>query len=612
MSETNSRIEKIKRIQNNEFLNKYFKFIPNSVSRKNLKYGRKKSMIDDLKARKFKSFCKKMIQNIRTTSKNAQDKSIDLALQVNKGYITETTYRMGLEKLSKKAPKLRNEFANSIAKSFEKEMGKNDFKENFSFTNEMKNFIRKNPEQGENLIKEYMNKAKKEFENTKNFKAYNSKLNSLKKGLPEESKKIVEQEIENINKNELKDKNKNKFEIKKLCNKLNYNLKKSTKNLINKIYETKRNIKKVKKVKGVKAKLKRMVECLADNLIINENNIQSKLTRLNYKFEHGKISGDEYTKKIKEIEKAYNTMTKKNPKLKIKINGTQETINKETSSEIFEKLKFNGIKKGIEERKQSNVLKNDTKFLNELNNFVKETKTQYGNDPKESFYNTYFQNIKEEYEKDQNETEYINSLKILEKNAPEYFQKKASQEIKKNDTKKELEKIEETGYEANEKNFSLIKEGVELEIINKEECENYFENIIESHPEKSNEIFEEFSKIQQINTNENKYDGNKYRENLINFSKNYSTISKENLYKKIIESCAEECKNSVGSSNKKASVYFYDKKKLENKLNTYRTKFKNNKNFDKEINEFKKAHGMEPKTQTNEKAETKKAEGQTR
>jgi len=41
-----------------------------------------------------------------------------------------------------------------------------------------------------------------------------------------------------------------------------------------------------------------------------------------------------------------------------------------------------------------------------------------------SFYNTYFQNIKEEYEKDQNETEYINSLKILEKNAPEYFQKK--------------------------------------------------------------------------------------------------------------------------------------------------------------------------------------------
>ena len=485
MSETNSRIEKIKRIQNNEFLNKYFKFIPNAVSKNNLKYGRKKSMLDDLKARKFKSFCKKMIQNIRTTSRNAQDKSIDLALQVSKGYITETTYRMGLEKLSKKAPKLRNEFADSISKSFEKEMKQNDFKENFSFISEMKKFIRKNPEQGENLIKEYMNKAKKEYENTKDFKAYNSKLNSLKKGLPKESKKIVEQEIENINKNESKD----KFKIKKLCNKLNYNLKKSTKNLINKIYETKRNIKKVKKVKGFKAKLKRMGECLADNLIINENNIQSKLTRLNYKFEHSKISGDEYTRKVKEIEKAYNTMAKKNPELKIKINGTQETINKETSSEIFEKLKFNGIKKGIEERKESNVLKNDTKFLNELNNFVKETKPQYGNEPKESFYNTYFQNIKEEYEKDQNETEYINSLKILEKNAPEYFQKKASQEIRKVDVEKELEKIEENGYEANKKNFSLIKEGVELGIIKKENCENYFENIIENHPEKSNEIF---------------------------------------------------------------------------------------------------------------------------
>lgn len=605
MSETNSRIEKIKRIQNNEFLNKYFKFIPNAVSKNNLKYGRNKSMLDDLKARKFKSFCKKMIQNIRTTSRNAQDKSIDLALQVSKGYITETTYRMGLEKLSKKAPKLRNEFADSISKSFEKEMKQNDFEENFSFISEMKKFIRKNPEQGENLIKEYMNKAKKEYENTKDFKAYNSKLNSLKKGLPKESKKIVEQEIENINKNESKD----KFKIKKLCNKLNYNLKKSTKNLINKIYETKRNVKKVKNVKGFKAKLKRMGECLADNLIINENNIQSKLTRLNYKFEHGKISGDEYTRKVKEIEKTYNTMAKKNPELKIKINGTQETINKETSSEIFEKLKFNGIKKGIEERKESNVLKNDTKFLNELNNFVKETKPQYGNDPKESFYNTYFQNIKEEYEKDQNETEYINSLKILEKNAPEYFQKKASQEIRKVDVEKELEKIEENGYEANEKNFSLIKEGVELGIIKKENCENYFENIIENHPEKSNEIFEEFSKIQQIDT---KGIGNKYKENLINFSKNHSTISKENLYKKIIESCAEDCKYSVVG----AGLYFYDKKKLEDKLNTYRTKFKNDKNFDKEINEFKKANGMEPKTQaeekTKEKTESKKAGAQTR
>lgn len=247
MSETNSRIEKIKKIQNNEFLNKYFKFIPNAVSKNNLKYGRNKSMLDDLKARKFKSFCKKMIQNIRTTSRNAQDKSIDLALQVSKGYITETTYRMGLEKLSKKAPKLRNEFADSISKSFEKEMKQNDFKENFSFISEMKKFIRKNPEQGENLIKEYMNKAKKEYENTKDFKAYNSKLNSLKKGLPKESKKIVEQEIENISKNE----SKNKFKIKKLCNKLNYNLKKSTKNLINKIYETKRNVKKVKKSKRI-------------------------------------------------------------------------------------------------------------------------------------------------------------------------------------------------------------------------------------------------------------------------------------------------------------------------------------------------------------------------
>lgn len=599
MSETNSRIEKIKRIQNNEFLNKYFKFIPNAVSKNNLKYGRNKSMLDDLKARKFKSFCKKMIQNIRTTSRNAQDKSIDLALQVSKGYITETTYRMGLEKLSKKAPKLRNEFADSISKSFEKEMKQNDFEENFSFISEMKNFIRKNPEQGENLIKEYMNKAKKEYENTKDFKAYNSKLNSLKKGLPKESKKIVEQEIENINKNESKD----KFKIKKLCNKLNYNLKKSTKNLINKIYETKRNVKKVKNVKGFKAKLKRMGECLADNLIINENNIQSKLTRLNYKFEHGKISGDEYTRKVKEIEKAYNTMAKKNPELKIKINGTQETINKETSSEIFEKLKFNGIKKGIEERKESNVLKNDTKFLNELNNFVKETKPQYGNDPKESFYNTYFQNIKEEYEKDQNETEYINSLKILEKNAPEYFQKKASQEIKKVDVEKELEKIEENGYEANEKNFSLIKEGVELGIIKKENYENYFENIIENHPEKSNEIFEEFSKIQQ-----NDPKGNQYRENLIDFSKKYSTISKENLYKKIIESCANDCKYTIGSEEKNTSAYSYNKKKFENKLNTYRTKFKNDKNFDKEINKFKKANGMEPKTQTEEKTEAKKTE----
>lgn len=599
MSETNSRIEKIKRIQNNEFLNKYFKFIPNAVSKNNLKYGRNKSMLDDLKARKFKSFCKKMIQNIRTTSRNAQDKSIDLALQVSKGYITETTYRMGLEKLSKKAPKLRNEFADSISKSFEKEMKQNDFEENFSFISEMKNFIRKNPEQGENLIKEYMNKAKKEYENTKDFKAYNSKLNSLKKGLPKESKKIVEQEIENINKNESKD----KFKIKKLCNKLNYNLKKSTKNLINKIYETKRNVKKVKNVKGFKAKLKRMGECLADNLIINENNIQSKLTRLNYKFEHGKISGDEYTRKVKEIEKAYNTMAKKNPELKIKINGTQETINKETSSEIFEKLKFNGIKKGIEERKESNVLKNDTKFLNELNNFVKETKPQYGNDPKESFYNTYFQNIKEEYEKDQNETEYINSLKILEKNAPEYFQKKASQEIKKVDVEKELEKIEENGYEANEKNFSLIKEGVELGIIKKENYENYFENIIENHPEKSNEIFEEFSKIQQ-----NDPKGNQYRENLIDFSKKYSTISKENLYKKIIESCANDCKYTIGSEEKNTSAYSYNEKKFENKLNTYRTKFKNDKNFDKEINKFKKANGMEPKTQTEEKTEAKKTE----
>lgn len=607
MSETNSRIEKIKRIQNNEFLNKYFKFIPNAVSKNNLKYGRKKSMLDDLKARKFKSFCKKMIQNIRTTSRNAQDKSIDLALQVSKGYITETTYRMGLEKLSKKAPKLRNEFADSISKSFEKEMKQNDFKENFSFISEMKKFIRKNPEQGENLIKEYMNKAKKEYENTKDFKAYNSKLNSLKKGLPKESKKIVEQEIENINKNESKD----KFKIKKLCNKLNYNLKKSTKNLINKIYETKRNIKKVKKVKGFKAKLKRMGECLADNLIINENNIQSKLTRLNYKFEHSKISGDEYTRKVKEIEKAYNTMAKKNPELKIKINGTQETINKETSSEIFEKLKFNGIKKGIEERKESNVLKNDTKFLNELNNFVKETKPQYGNEPKESFYNTYFQNIKEEYEKDQNETEYINSLKILEKNAPEYFQKKASQEIRKVDVEKELEKIEENGYEANKKNFSLIKEGVELGIIKKENCENYFENIIENHPEKSNEIFEEFSKIQQ-----NDPKGNQYRENLIDFSKKYSTISKENLYKKIIESCANDCKYTIGSEEKNTSAYSYNEKKFENKLNTYRTKFKNDKNFDKEINKFKKANGMEPKTQTEEKTkektEAKKAGTQTR
>lgn len=599
MSETNSRIEKIKRIQNNEFLNKYFKFIPNAVSKNNLKYGRNKSMLDDLKARKFKSFCKKMIQNIRTTSRNAQDKSIDLALQVSKGYITETTYRMGLEKLSKKAPKLRNEFADSISKSFEKEMKQNDFEENFSFISEMKNFIRKNPEQGENLIKEYMNKAKKEYENTKDFKAYNSKLNSLKKGLPKESKKIVEQEIENINKNESKD----KFKIKKLCNKLNYNLKKSTKNLINKIYETKRNVKKVKNVKGFKAKLKRMGECLADNLIINENNIQSKLTRLNYKFEHGKISGDEYTRKVKEIEKAYNTMAKKNPELKIKINGTQETINKETSSEIFEKLKFNGIKKGIEERKESNVLKNDTKFLNELNNFVKETKPQYGNDPKESFYNTYFQNIKEEYEKDQNETEYINSLKILEKNAPEYFQKKASQEIKKVDVEKKLEKIEENGYEANEKNFSLIKEGVELGIIKKENYENYFENIIENHPEKSNEIFEEFSKIQQ-----NDPKGNQYRENLIDFSKKYSTISKENLYKKIIESCANDCKYTIGSEEKNTSAYSYNEKKFENKLNTYRTKFKNDKNFDKEINKFKKANGMEPKTQTEEKTEAKKTE----
>lgn len=599
MSETNSRIEKIKRIQNNEFLNKYFKFIPNAVSKNNLKYGRNKSMLDDLKARKFKSFCKKMIQNIRTTSRNAQDKSIDLALQVSKGYITETTYRMGLEKLSKKAPKLRNEFADSISKSFEKEMKQNDFEENFSFISEMKKFIRKNPEQGENLIKEYMNKAKKEYENTKDFKAYNSKLNSLKKGLPKESKKIVEQEIENINKNESKD----KFKIKKLCNKLNYNLKKSTKNLINKIYETKRNVKKVKNVKGFKAKLKRMGECLADNLIINENNIQSKLTRLNYKFEHSKISGDEYTRKVKEIEKAYNTMAKKNPELKIKINGKQETINKETSSEIFEKLKFNGIKKGIEERKESNVLKNDTKFLNELNNFVKETKAQYGNDPKESFYNTYFQNIKEEYEKDQNETEYINSLKILEKNAPEYFQKKASQEIRKVDVEKELEKIEENGYEANEKNFSLIKEGVELGIIKKENCENYFENIIENHPEKSNEIFEEFSKIQQ-----NDPKGNQYRENLIDFSKKYSTISKENLYKKIIESCANDCKYTIGSEEKNTSAYSYDEKKFENKLNTYRTKFKNDKNFDKEINKFKKANGMEPKTQTEEKTEAKKTE----
>lgn len=599
MSETNSRIEKIKRIQNNEFLNKYFKFIPNAVSKNNLKYGRNKSMLDDLKARKFKSFCKKMIQNIRTTSRNAQDKSIDLALQVSKGYITETTYRMGLEKLSKKAPKLRNEFADSISKSFEKEMKQNDFEENFSFISEMKKFTRKNPEQGENLIKEYMNKAKKEYENTKDFKAYNSKLNSLKKGLPKESKKIVEQEIENINKNESKD----KFKIKKLCNKLNYNLKKSTKNLINKIYETKRNVKKVKNVKGFKAKLKRMGECLADNLIINENNIQSKLTRLNYKFEHSKISGDEYTRKVKEIEKAYNTMAKKNPELKIKINGKQETINKETSSEIFEKLKFNGIKKGIEERKESNVLKNDTKFLNELNNFVKETKAQYGNDPKESFYNTYFQNIKEEYEKDQNETEYINSLKILEKNAPEYFQKKASQEIRKVDVEKELEKIEENGYEANEKNFSLIKEGVELGIIKKENCENYFENIIENHPEKSNEIFEEFSKIQQ-----NDPKGNQYRENLIDFSKKYSTISKENLYKKIIESCANDCKYTIGSEEKNTSAYSYDEKKFENKLNTYRTKFKNDKNFDKEINKFKKANGMEPKTQTEEKTEAKKTE----
>lgn len=406
-------------------------------------------MLDDLKARKFKSFCKKMIQNIRTTSKNAQDKSIDLALQVSKGYITETTYRMGLEKLSKKAPKLRNEFADSISKSFEKEMKQNDFKENFSFISEMKKFIRKNPEQGENLIKEYMNKAKKEYENTKDFKTYNSKLNSLKKGLPKESKKIVEQEIKNISKNE----SKNKFKIKKLCNKLNYNLKNSTKNLINKIYETKRNVKKVKKVKGFKAKLKRMGECLADNLIINENNIQSKLTRLNYKFEHGKISGDEYTRKVKEIEKTYNTMAKKNPELKIKINGTQETINKETSSEIFEKLKFNGIKKGIEERKESNVLKNDTKFLNELNNFVKETKPQYGNDPKESFYNTYFQNIKEEYEKDQNETEYINSLKILEKNAPEYFQKKLLKKLEKLMLKKNLKKLKKMDMKLMKKIF---------------------------------------------------------------------------------------------------------------------------------------------------------------
>lgn len=406
-------------------------------------------MLDDLKARKFKSFCKKMIQNIRTTSKNAQDKSIDLALQVSKGYITETTYRMGLEKLSKKAPKLRNEFADSISKSFEKEMKQNDFKENFSFISEMKKFIRKNPEQGENLIKEYMNKAKKEYENTKDFKTYNSKLNSLKKGLPKESKKIVEQEIKNISKNE----SKNKFKIKKLCNKLNYNLKNSTKNLINKIYETKRNVKKVKKVKGFKAKLKRMGECLADNLIINENNIQSKLTRLNYKFEYGKISGDEYTRKVKEIEKTYNTMAKKNPELKIKINGTQETINKETSSEIFEKLKFNGIKKGIEERKESNVLKNDTKFLNELNNFVKETKPQYGNDPKESFYNTYFQNIKEEYEKDQNETEYINSLKILEKNAPEYFQKKLLKKLEKLMLKKNLKKLKKMDMKLMKKIF---------------------------------------------------------------------------------------------------------------------------------------------------------------